>query len=551
MGHRIRLHYPNATSGSFEVHPHGENGLAEAFSDYDCLAPLDSADYALDANGIATFYVKVLVDVVVMASSGATVDTFTDGVRSESVTLESQSFTGTLPSGSQGATGVVDAATVWDRWRDSAGAPDWKVRRTGASADETIVTALAAVQNANLPFFDVTKYGALADGASDDYTAIKAAHDAAVAAGGGIVWFPAKTNAYLMSGTLAVTSQRVSFMGAGGKMSRIKYTGAITTYAFSIACGVTTEVHNFIAWLGFEQSVANSGAISVASAPGFAIVGVHVIMALGSHTNGDIYASTAVTIRDCCMSSDGAGRPWILLDTGADTSSVVGCRGDVNSDGAGTGNSWIEVRANDCLIDGNRLENGQNGSAGKQIYIPAATGGSRTVITNNRLIQFNGPAFRTAGIELGIDVPFFEANNTLNRTRSAVNVLFYTSLTTAIVSESIRGSRRGCISTSPGANYTPDLGYEFHYLTVTANVAINAPTLATEWPGHGGRLVFIVFNNSGGAINVTWNAAFNVTASPTAVNAAQRARIEFFTDGTMALSGGGPWFRALAAAGNF
>lgn len=56
---------------------------------------------------------------------------------------------------------------------------------------------------ASLPWFDVTDYGAVGDGATDDTAAIQAAIDAAASAGGGVVFFPASV--YIVGGALQDT----------------------------------------------------------------------------------------------------------------------------------------------------------------------------------------------------------------------------------------------------------------------------------------------------------------------------------------------------------
>lgn len=59
----------------------------------------------------------------------------------------------------------------------------------------------------------VLSYGATADGATDDYAAIRSALDAVEAAGGGTLYFP--RGSYAMSEPLEVTGNSVSFVGDG------------------------------------------------------------------------------------------------------------------------------------------------------------------------------------------------------------------------------------------------------------------------------------------------------------------------------------------------
>jgi len=71
--------------------------------------------------------------------------------------------------------------------------------------------------------FNVRDFGAKGDGTTDDTAAIQAAIDAAEANGGGIVYFPATANWYLISSTLTLTAGGIRLMG-----------GASSTYAMSL-----------------------------------------------------------------------------------------------------------------------------------------------------------------------------------------------------------------------------------------------------------------------------------------------------------------------------
>ncbi|MEV6041767.1 glycosyl hydrolase family 28-related protein [Nonomuraea sp. NPDC052116] len=82
----------------------------------------------------------------------------------------------------------------------------------------------AAAETAPLDWFDVKNYGALGNGADDDTPKIQAAIDAAVAAGGGTVYFPA--GAYAVTPTaggpaLSIGGNGIRLVGASSKASTL------------------------------------------------------------------------------------------------------------------------------------------------------------------------------------------------------------------------------------------------------------------------------------------------------------------------------------------
>lgn len=129
----------------------------------------------------------------------------------------------TLTLKKSGQTGV--AVTDGDSIRVNCGATDVLGSTTGGGggdaadvAYDNATSGLAAtdVQAAideiatasggtNLGWFDVTAYGATGDGVTDDTTAIQDAIDAAEAAGGGVVYFPA--GVYVVGGALQDTGR--------------------------------------------------------------------------------------------------------------------------------------------------------------------------------------------------------------------------------------------------------------------------------------------------------------------------------------------------------
>jgi hypothetical protein len=116
----------------------------------------------------------------------------------------------TGPSGNVGASGtgiVISQASIA---RVLAVSP-------GQTASPVVGGAGVPVAQGLAPVFNVQSFGAVGDGATNDFAAITAADAAAVAAGGGVVFFPQPTVAYLTL-TELVPSKSISWQGTATKM---------------------------------------------------------------------------------------------------------------------------------------------------------------------------------------------------------------------------------------------------------------------------------------------------------------------------------------------
>ncbi len=231
-------------SGTAEFYRYGtEYGTPlVVYSDLDCLTPIGSTA-TLSAAGRILACTKERADVLVKNAAGTRVFRFPFGFSDKLIELESSSFNGTLASGSQGAGGRALLNTALADLSTSFGARDFLVRKTGATTDQTLKDAL--VQSGLSLYFNVqdSTYGAVGNDTADDTVAILAAVAAAVAAGGGIVFFPEGT--YRFTGELSLSSQKVTLMGCGSKVSVIKQyatTGNTITVSTALAeCGCAIE----------------------------------------------------------------------------------------------------------------------------------------------------------------------------------------------------------------------------------------------------------------------------------------------------------------------
>lgn len=186
-------------------------------------ADSSGADIPLGSSGEAVVFVEELVDVVVKNSLGVTVRSWTDGYSAACVEVRSDSFTGidydTAASAAGNPTNVNAALSLWN---DSAGSIDWEVG-SGGTPLEDAVTAVEGI------FYNVKAYGALGDGVADDRASIVATMNAAVAAGGGTVFFP--PGVYLINSTVSQNAL-APFQGAGASVSFLRMNGAAVQFTW-------------------------------------------------------------------------------------------------------------------------------------------------------------------------------------------------------------------------------------------------------------------------------------------------------------------------------
>jgi len=208
-----------AEIGSVVLLRRGTSTNATYYTDFEFQQQYSASPIALDSNGGAVLYVNELVDVIVRDANGVIVREFVAGENATSVEVISQSFTGVdYEDGSSGANKPTTLANILDLWKTSSGTIDFKVLFNGTPT---------LLQNAfSATFFNVRSYGAVGNGVADDRTAIITAQAAAVAAGGGVVFFPAGT--YRI--TSAITpAGGVTWLGCGGQSTKIAIDSAVAS----------------------------------------------------------------------------------------------------------------------------------------------------------------------------------------------------------------------------------------------------------------------------------------------------------------------------------
>lgn len=281
-------------SGKLWAYVPGTTTPRTLYADSDAATPL-TQPVALSAAGKAVAYLTSSADLRIEDSTGATLDTFTYGARDGLVEVVSDAFTGTLPSGSQGAGGITDLPTALLALGMSLGTGnggvDGKFHGRYGTVSTNVWEELESI------WFNVKRFGAVGDGVHDDTTNIQAALNAAAANGGGVVYlFP---GTFLISAALTIGTAGVSLKGAGFLKSIVKNSG--TTTGVLIQAGGSAFVED----VGFTAASSSTAACIALSSTGFSVNRISI----AGHRQGITGLSTSFVSNSTIVAvSDAASR---------------------------------------------------------------------------------------------------------------------------------------------------------------------------------------------------------------------------------------------------
>lgn len=483
-----------AENGTVRLQKRGSATLAAFYNTFEGPegSTTPTGELTLDAFGRRVVFVNELVDVLVKNSSGATVCEFVAGDNASSVEVISPSFTGIdYEDGSSGPSLPVDLQTVLGRLIASFGTTNFNVLSGGVP--KTMTSIVAAVLGDRIFNVKSSDYGAVGNGISVDTAAIQAALNAASAAGGGIVFFPAGT--YLTDAVLSVPD-KVTLLGCGPSVSIIKL-NSTTARILERTAGVISPLT--VMFLGFEYSVGNPNSPSIVNTQSIPVV----IIGCRFGTQGQFLQYGAIQLSagqllafgcDIVMHSGGAERAIEL--TGTAYGIIVGCKithstGTIGSTAvirfAGSGGQVIG-----CTLD---MSNAAGGAGATLIAWSALTTGGCAAgntfrgSSGSNITDFALPANATG---------FMEAGNMY------VNPIIRSSpVSTALAADhegvglQAREGRRRYISDN-GAAITIDAGqYGEVELRRTSN-AISTLTFTT--PPGAGHMFSLVVNNDNGVV---------------------------------------------------
>ena len=309
-----------AANGWAEIYIRGTTTRATVYYAFEApTSDSSGANIALDAYGAVEVYVNQLVDIVAKSPDGTVVRSWTDGYSSPNVEVISPAFTGhDYVSGAAAVNKPTTLQAVLDLYATSSGSKDWKVLIGGV--EKNLQNAFGSLNGLVFNVKDPT-YGAVGDGVTNDQTAIASALAAAVAAGGGVVFFPKGT--YLVT-TAIEWDHKVSIVGVGARLSIISTNSPSNARIITWTSGTAQNDPLLVSGVGFSASQANSGEQVYAN------VAVNVAFSdcgfgASSNCTGNLLRLTNggnVTAKDCRFTSYGSGFCAYLV---ASNFAALGC----------------------------------------------------------------------------------------------------------------------------------------------------------------------------------------------------------------------------------
>lgn len=489
-----------AESGTAEFYSRDASTLSTAvFSDADGEAQVTTT--SLDSNGGATRYVTESVDVIVRDSTGAIVRSFTWEDYAANVEVRNDGFTGALEDGSTGAGGRTNLDVVLTNLAASFGATDGFVLAGGSPRLLTDV-----VGDTTAIFFTVTNtaYGAVGNGTTDDTASIQSAINAAVTAGGGIVYFPPGT--YKCAGTLTVSSGKIILLGASPTASILKQYTSGTTLVDCTASGVT------INGIGFDR---NGTGITGNYVKVTANTDVVIFNCIFAGFNGTCLSATTGSIKatNCKFAVTETGGQFSVGTTGtffytsceftcsaAATGNVFGMTSSGQTILVGCGQTYSTAPATSIYSSAVLVTGG--------FFNPTAASGSFSTGTSSVFTGVYMRAGGTSGLVTfnGYDYGCrfdFTGNGYIRRT-SVTSVSRMTEITTQSIA---------------GTTCTLDTSYGQHEITHTSGASMAFSLDTTTTSEFASYLILTYKNTTGGAITPTFASnGFRIGTAPSVGN---------------------------------
>lgn len=520
-----------AANGWAEVYIRGTSTRATVYYDFEASTSDSSGDNIdLDAYGSVEVYVNQLVDVVAKSADGTVVRSWTDGYASGNVEVISPAFTGNdYVSGAAAVNEPTTLQAVLNLWATNAGAPDWKVDIGGV--DKTLLDAFGAttglVYNVKAP-----EYGAVGDGVANDQAAIQAAIADAVAAGGGIVFFPVGT--YLTTSVIDLNNG-VSYVGVGSDKSIITVNSA-SANVLRLAAASALDAPFVLRGLTLQSSQANAASQLYLNADCKCIVSGCVFggSALATGSGIEYNADVELKISGCVFNCNSPTLPVVVGSASSNTSRVQIFSCTVIGPEEFNGRYFDLRNTAHAYVDGCLFDDTVNGTFGTHYAITAT---NETLITGN---SFRGGVTFTGAIEYDAPGVSIASGNSFESCEARY-------VTADPLPSGSHIELAGTWSDSgAGSSFTIPDGYDAYVLVSTGTVpTVTLPQVLV----HGQELTVFIRNSSagnwvtgptypgmGGIANVT--LASSVNMATTVVQQFTAAELE--TPGTVLFRAVGP-----------
>jgi hypothetical protein len=475
---------PDAANGVVQLFLRDTANRATWYSDFEGHgADSSGADIPLGSRGQKVVYVAALVDVVVKDSLGTTVREWTDGYQASCIELTSDSFTGiNYDTAASAAGNPTTVGAAMNLWNNSAGAIDWKIGTGAQDLDDALVGASSLL-------FNVKAYGAVGDGVANDRASITSAIAAAVAAGGGEVFFPGGT---YRIGSAITASAKVNLRGASPVASVI-----LVDYASDASGAVRTTtadsdtIGNVVTQLTIKPAQSFTGPLLALARGSIAYQSV-----IGD-PDGTVQSTQCVSyagsadIFECKVNVVGAANVGVTRLSGTSTVRIAGGRLAALT-ASFTGDLVQLVSGTKGLISGVTFETNAGAAAGAAVAFSGNA--NELVMTGCRLLSSSS---NVDFIDLGSDTSptVHEVGNEYDSTNGRVLNAGTASLT-ASTRMKLTSRESRYYSYGNGSTTIDPLNCAFHYFNRTDNTTA---TITFNDAPPGCPLTIIHHNNHAGA----------------------------------------------------
>lgn len=221
-----------------------------------------------------------------------------------------------------------------------------------------MATVTGQCKASDMKVFNVQYYGALGNGSHDDSPAIQAATDAAIAAGGGTVYFPLLLGAgsptfstYKVVTPISFNNDTTIGVRFLGEMSGSPIRGTVDGYIFDrhLATPNNTKAHRIFERLDITNDHTTGGGIRIGSSIGAVIRHCIINAHIDITTEDSVGVSSSNTqIQDCTLTGKG--------DFIGSVAIINGGGGSITGTKVQPGNIGILAYGNGLHISGGRIE---------------------------------------------------------------------------------------------------------------------------------------------------------------------------------------------------